>query len=81
MSRGTRLALAIVASLGTAALLPATAGAFGPGHLRAVDLARGTAPLTPQIRMSTSALNYARIRCHGVQVGDPRKQPPMLVCR
>lgn len=20
-------------------------------------------------------------RCHSVQVGDPRKQPPMLVCR
>jgi len=20
------------------------------------------------------------LRCHGVQVGDPRKQPPMRVC-
>jgi hypothetical protein len=47
-------------------------------------------PLPPGIRfhpevthhdgaMQTNRGVYA-LRCHGVQVGDPRKQPPMRVC-
>jgi hypothetical protein len=76
MTQRTRLALALVVSLGTAAFIPDSAGAFAVEH--GANFARGVAPSTPQSRLSTST--FARARCHSVQVGDPRKQPPMLVC-
>ena len=79
MSR-TSLALAIAASLGAAALVPDAAGAFALGHDRAANFGRGITLPTPQNGLRASALVHARIRCHSVQPGDPRKQPPMLVC-
>jgi hypothetical protein len=74
----TRRALAIVALVGTAALNPGTAAAFAVGHDRIASFGGG-ASFTPRARASM-ALYAARLRCHIVQMGDPRKQPPMLVC-
>ena len=74
------LAFAIVVSLGIAALAPDTAAAFGFGHERLATFGSSVTPFTPQARFSDAAISRARFRCHSVQVGDPRKQPPMLVC-
>jgi hypothetical protein len=75
----TRRVLAIVALIGTAALNPGTAAAFAVGHDRIAGFGGGSAAFTPRARAST-VLYAARLRCHSVQMGDPRKQPPMLVC-
>ena len=80
MSCSTRLALAVVASLTTSALVPDTAAAFALGHGRVADLDRSVAAFTPHVRSNNAGVSLARFRCHSVQVGDPRKQPPMLVC-
>jgi hypothetical protein len=47
-------------------------------------------PLPPGMRFRPAVTNHVgalqagrgsyALRCHGVQVGDPRKQPPMRVC-
>ncbi|HTO66351.1 MAG TPA: hypothetical protein VMM15_34445 [Bradyrhizobium sp.] len=47
-------------------------------------------PLPPGMRFRPQAIHhdgavqanrsFYALRCHGVQVGDPRKQPPMRVC-
>jgi hypothetical protein len=79
MFRRSRLALAITASLGLAALAPDTAAAFAIGHDRIAPFGRNGTPFRSEIRLNNAAVN-ARFRCHSVQVGDPRKQPPMLVC-
>jgi len=38
----------------------------------------------PEVTRQDGAMQANRsfyaLRCHGVQVGDPRKQPPMRVC-
>ncbi len=75
----TRPALVIVALLGTAALNPGTAAAFAVGHDRIASFGGRPGSFTPRARAST-ALYAARLHCHSVQMGDPRKQPPMLVC-
>jgi hypothetical protein len=48
-------------------------------------------PLPPGVRFNPAALNHAQgvrawnkgplvLRCHGIQIGDPRTHPPVRVC-
>jgi hypothetical protein len=45
------------------------------------NIGRGTVPLTAsQQNLRSSVGNLLKVRCHTVPVGDPRANPPMLVC-
>jgi hypothetical protein len=72
-----RLAFAVLALFGTTAVTPTTAEAFRVGN--SVSAGRNT-PLTPPNRPNATLSNHPKLFCHTVQVGNPRANPPMLVC-
>jgi hypothetical protein len=67
---------ALAAALGFSALVPSASAARVDTFYRSglPRTALNPQPLPPGFRLA------ARVRCHGVQHGDPRKQPPVRVC-
>jgi len=78
MSRAKYLLLSAISALAFVAGTPAMAlnpQPLPPGiHL--VPNCLCLSPLPPRQNWNRAAI----LRCHGVQVGDPRKQSPMRVC-
>ena len=50
------------------------------GNNAASNAGRSIVRLASQNSLSNFVGSRAKIRCHTVQVGDPRANPPMLVC-
>ena len=86
MFRLTVVAFAAVIALGAGAPTTAEAAAFGAGQFGHSDrgvppaVVHGTSSFAPGLIGGARINSRIRIHCHGVQVGDPRKQPPMRVC-
>jgi hypothetical protein len=93
MSHKSILAFVSVAALGFATVLPATgsalgpglggrsiAGSFGGGNAGPSNAGRPIIPLASQNHLSSFVGSRTQIRCRIVQVGNPRANPPMLVC-
>jgi hypothetical protein len=67
---------ALAAALGFTALAPSASAAWVDSFHRYSHprIALNPQPLPPGLRLAAS------VHCHGVQHGDPRKQPPIRVC-
>jgi hypothetical protein len=78
MFNNSRVVFAVLALVSATALIPSTARAFRVGNSLAPNAGRNT-PLTSSNRPSAIVRNL-RPFCHTVQVGNPRANPPMLVC-
>jgi hypothetical protein len=87
MSRRHLALAALVAAVGfTVSVSSASAAWVDYFHRSGVPhIALNPQPLPPGFRLNPQPLPpgfrfAASLRCHGVQHGDPRKQPPVRVC-